>query len=250
MPQEQQSPKYEQLPNGPISDYIEAMLEQLKPADLEADKKGRIARDAFIGVTLRMQGKVEGLETLRFISRSVGKKKTDGSPSGWQAALTRSGGLRRAVIALESDSDAKNDLANLEARVGTIHGITMQSFDQISSYLGITTEQEDTLDPAEKMIPWKTIIQTELYKFVTIEGRMAAWTPKANELLGSDVADVRHAQEEWLGASKIAEKAGIDVELLARSAEAIKMRYKITQDLGHSAVDFEMRRYDELFKNN
>lgn len=72
----------------------------------------------------------------------------------------------------------------------------------------------------------------------------------AYELIGSSGPLFKNTERDWLMANSSARKAGVDVDLLQRSAEWIQRRVKTENSMGHSALFLATGKRVEYYKKD
>lgn len=238
--------KIAQMQEGPVSAHVEAVMHETQQADLAPDERAGVLADHLAGAALRTGEDAEQTQLmLRAVSTLAGSEK-------WQGKFTRQNGLRRTLVHLDTDTDGKVALGTVGHRLtNDAEGrVLMTSLDQLAGYVSPKTEQEaQAVSGLDKAVPWKDELIREFTDYVAIPGRKEAW--KAADNLGSEVSSVKESQQQWERAQEIAKRAGLDVDLLTRSAEFIKKHAEISGKkvggLALRAVAPE-NQYDHLFE--
>jgi hypothetical protein len=171
---------------------------------------------------------------------------------GYENALhlvTRKNGLRGMVHALSSDIRIGPLWTDLSRRLNVVHDssneVTMSSVPMISGYLDGIEESYH----GEVIIGsgWKDTLLKETEEFSQSDAR-GRW--QAQDLLSSDVASIRDNQLRWERAMADARTAGVDPNLVIRSAEHLRLKRRAGEDVGRAATAqaIEVTTYDHLFE--
>lgn len=227
------------LPEGGASELINSVIE----SDLPENVKTRVIADSLIGASVRVMGADQAPEILEDIGKNIGISLEG---DNWQKVFTRTDGLRRAIVDTDDSAQGKVALSKLEQRINRDDNgkFVLSSLDQVHAYIFAKTEAENTLKGRiEAASPWKQKLYQEVSDFLTIAGRSPAWSTPDNT--GSEVAGVRQQQTEWNNASKIAVGVGIDVDLIAKSAQYMQ---EVGHDVGEAVLhDIPQDSIDQLF---
>lgn len=209
------------LPEGHISQYMDRVLSEA--GSLEASERLLPVGDHLIGAMLRSQGLDNGVATVKRLSRDAGKPVTDpnleGKKHAWMVDFTKSDGLRRTLLDIGEQPGGELLFYNLDSRVGISETgrPVMTNMDQITAYLNTSTDAEKALTDSGPVAAWQTTIAGEVTKFLQVKGRKEAWDARGN--LGSEISSVRHDQQQWESAAALAQRAGVDMQLIAESAQ-------------------------------
>ncbi len=230
-----------QLPEGGISTYMDRVLEQAASQGLAKEDYTGVVGDHLTGSILRTQGAEAGFATIKDASHWAGRDIKDpqtGEELPWTRRFTRADGLRKSMLDIAAQPDGKGVFDPMLGRLRVSDSDpgrpVMTTMDQVAAYLGVETEAEAALPQMENASAWKQLIKDEITAFVQISGRKGAWD--AAENLGSDLESVRKNQENWQRATATAEKAGLDITLLAKSAEMIREQQQLGAAIGQVAT--------------
>lgn len=230
-----------QLPEGGISKYMDRVLEQAASQGLAQEGYTEVVGDHLTGSILRAQGAEAGFATIKEVSRLAGRD-IEGSQTGevlpWTRRFTRADGLRKSILDIAAQPDGKGVFDPMLGRLRVSESDpgrpVMTTMDQVAAYLGVETAAEAALPQMKNATAWKEVIQDEIMAFVKNPDRKGAWD--AAENLGSDLESVRADQKNWQRAAGIAVEAGMDIRLLAESAEWIRSQEKIGTAVGQVAM--------------
>lgn len=241
--------KVNNLPEGSISQHIDLVRTALGETKMSGPLRAQVLADHFVGSTLRTFGAVEGyrrvinpIDTTPRAKLVVTDPET-GEAYDWFRVITRDGGARRAVVDISDGPmgwQAVNNISNAfrietDANGESIpESIMMASMDQITAYLETETEQSEALNQIERASMWQRVLLDEITTFLDEPYRNGAWNTPDN--MGSEVAGVRHSQIDWERAAAVARKAGVDIDLLVRSAEFMKKTASSGQSIGKVAL--------------
>lgn len=229
--------------SGPLAKRVMDLLES--PDELRGmadDLQGRFIVDRFLGdlVATQQSGGLEGashpvaldsiLRAIKEKSAAVERGEGDLSPF---RAITGASGLRFAVIALHEDPRTKPLLDKLGMRLEKDEegGPRLNRLPQLEGYLfgiskGARTSWLNTL-----------VEQVAEYANVDSETPRKPWDRhNGADLLSADLQGVRERQQKWDEAIQEAERAGVDPDLVTRSAEAIREFARLEGTTGHVAM--------------
>lgn len=233
--------KTNNLPEGPVSKYVDRMLLEVTQSGLSEQQQAKTIGNHLIGSLLRVQGAEKGLATIHTISEVAGRSNItddDGNAVSWTRAISRSEGIRRAIVDIDQEPVGKWALGTLDTGVRVDHEqggkILISSMDQMSAYFGTETPSEAFVPGHEQGVPWKDTIMSEVADYLRADDMTPPWKRDAN--LGSDIEGVRTNQQEWQRAVGIAQVAGIDMNLITSSAEFMKSEQHQGREVGHIAL--------------
>lgn len=233
----------EKQPNSKNFDVIARELigdESLRK--LPGEQRAIVIADRFIGSIVR-HGDVQGsknayspadvLDGMDYISEAG----VDGLRE-----VTNTDGLRNAVRDLANDGDVANLFGTLSNRLARDESgeYTLTSIAQIEGYLlagGDKNQIRNGVGGVDMQgDSWVAVIAEHTQRMV--QNPHLNWTTnsQAYELIGSSGPLLKNTGRDWLMANSSARKAGVDTDLLRRSAEKVQSRTKANQDLGHSAL--------------
>lgn len=161
--------------------------------------------------------------------------------------VTRKNGMRGMVDAMSLDGRVGSLWSGLESRVtggGYGNEVTaLSSIPMIDGYL-------DGINDASTQIVgagWKDALLDEVEVYANGDER-PRWN--ADNLLGSDVESVRKKQLEWKRSVDDAKRAGVDMNMVIRSADRLRTHRRAGEDLGRRVVGMIVKNpYDDLYKD-
>ncbi len=240
---------------GPAYDAVKQAMQTEALAELSREQQGEIIVDTMIGALAAADDIASREPTgLRDALRAVGTA-VDATATGnpWERTLgsvTRSGGLRMAVDVLARDERTKVLLSGLERRVrfdeqGNLVALT--SLNQASGYLEAKAAQHPLGGTDAAIKPsWQDQIVAGLTP--NMDAPFGPWNKRAEELMTPEAGvQVRQEQQDWQAAVVLAERADVDVELLARTGDELRRQAELGQFAGN-VVPKPQVNYDHLFE--
>ncbi len=225
----------DQMPTGQTS----ARVDEILGGSLSADAKSTLAVDTLVGAGFRLMGPDYAMGGLLNVPPSPNNPRVD--PTG----LSRQDGLRKSVMLVTSNDEIReNVLRDLSSGsfVREVDGHpAFRSLDQVAAYLAAETDQERmAITGVDKATPWKDTLVTEIEAYAKTPGRLS--------VLGGEQG-VGNA-DEVLKAKQLAVKAGVDISLLARTAEALRTAQEKMGGVGTVALMGvqQVPNYDAMFQ--
>jgi hypothetical protein len=241
----------------PHNDLVELLLKDEILKGIPQETQGGVVVDRFIGQLARKKGVVGSngeRKTVSVILSDIDwatKQQAMGKGLSFNKALTvlsNTDGLRGAVDKLASDSRTGQYFGEMARRVGVDKEgqLTLKSVAQLEGYL--FTDADDTSPQAATN--WQSVILDRVNQYTSGKSDVSRWSAQAQELTSSDVDAVRQPQMEWNRAATDARRLGVDMELVARSAEAIRQLHDMQQPIGDVAMHGALPEfnYDHLFQ--
>ncbi len=225
---------YEREPQ-PI-DFAKLTTELLESEDVKAlpeSEQGAFIMDHLLG-RIVSAGPIEsskGQKTPLDLVRDMQDYATFATQRGHDVArtlITRQNGMRGMVDALSQDERVGSLWSDLENRIVGGYGsevIAMSSPAMVGGYLD---GKEDT---NTKIVGagWNQAIASEVNAYA-MSGERPRWNNDV--LLGSVNEDERKGQLKWMRYVDDAKTAGVDMNLVIRSADRLRIRRKAAEDLG------------------
>jgi hypothetical protein len=212
---------------GPVAVEVANLLDNEEVGRLPVAQRGRYVADRMVGATVaqwskgafRRDGKNP---TPRDVLATV-ESAVNGSPDAvtWQqkiGGITRSGGVRVAAALMAQDARTGSILSSIGNAVHEEdHDVTLRSPAQLEGYLYGMSDGE--------FQPWQAPILKEVRRYVdsTDDQPTARWQHGvATSLRGADNEYIRENQKAWDEAASQAREAGVDMDMIVRSADAIR----------------------------
>lgn len=212
-------------------------------SELEGPQRALVIADRFIGSIVR-HGEVKGasasyspaevLEGMDYISKA--------GVSGLKE-ITRTEGLREAVRDLSLDEDVAKLFGSLSSRLSQDEEgkYTLTSAAQVEGYLLAGGNANIVKNPVGGVhMPhdtWIPVILEQTQRMASNPNLNWLTTYQARELTTSSSDYIRNGGNDWLKATTSAEKVGVDVQLLGRSAERIQERHvRNDREMGSTAL--------------
>lgn len=186
-------------------------------ASLPPEKQGQVIVDSFIGMLAR-RGEVQGSQKTYSVSEIL--SDMDGIQRDYDVrTITRNEGLRDAVVALASDERSAGLFGQLKNRVRTSETgeLTLTTPEQVVSYLSHGDNNIHDARPGIEMSgdSWVSVVAER----ATDE---ASWIDNPYKgIIESDNDYLRNEGNKWRMAYASAQRAGVDMGLLARSSRYI-----------------------------
>ena len=232
--------------NEPAPKYFDAIAHELIQdktlLELPGGQRGAVIVDRFIGSVVR-HGDVQGSGELYSPAAVLDGMDAikNYSVNGFRK-ITGTDGLRSAVRELSLDSDVMNVFGDISKRLSQDEEgkYTLTSPAQIEGYLLAGGEENQIRNgvggvdmPGDDWVP---VIVEHTQRMA--EDPNVHWTTssEARDLINSSGPLLKNTGRDWLMANSSARKAGVDVDLLRRSAETVQRRAKDSQDMGQAAL--------------
>ncbi len=220
-----QGPKYplEKLKEGSVSSRVEQIIGDGAPMVAVADE--------LIGAAARLSRGEDGqplsIEDTNALIQEIAP--SEGNPSLRSDFLTRDHGLRRSLLVATDHFGDDFPFSLRDRGLGAVDGrLTFLNMGQLAAYLAPETDQEtDKLNDVERASAWKGAIIKEVNDYATIPGRLNVFTGEQG--LGNVDAGVNSAID-------LANRAGLDLELVGRTAERLRSLEELTPGAGHLAM--------------
>lgn len=237
----------------PLLNEVSARLLNSKEIqELPVQEQGRVIIDRFIGSIVR-QGEISGVldsydprDTLALMD-FISSKGEDSLNS-----ITRANGLREAVKQLSLDTRTASLFGSLESRVeATIddqgkENLTFTSAAQIEGYLLAGGNENRVKNPYAGIHmegdSWIPVILDQVQKMSNNPSLSWVTQSQAIGLMRSSIPSNQNAGKDWAQASRSAEKVGVDMEIIKRSAEKLQQRTMGVHDLGATALFLATRK--------
>lgn len=243
------SEKQRKEPTG-VAEYISKLLSNEEIKSLPEEEQGKVIIDRFIGAVVR-KGDVVGTHGAYSPDLSLGiiADYANGREPNLRG-VTSQEGLRDAAILLEQDARTGALLGRLEQQfVREVNPqtnaveITLTTPAQIEGFIQ-SGGAENHLS-AENAVPgvnmqgdeWAPVLLEQVQRMS--ENQYLTWTTSADarELMTSSSPYIRNTGRDWQNALYTAEKLGVDVAILKRSAEKIQRRnFTDKEDAGARAL--------------
>lgn len=218
------------------------LLEDEKIKELPEIEQGRVIVDRFIGALVR-HGDVEGSQTI-YSPMDVLHGIDNMSKLGEKGLreITSTDGLRKAVYELAGDIRVGREFGQFTSRLGVDDKdqYVLTSTAQVEGYLLSGGDKNRVKNPVGGVHmegdSWVPVIMEQTEQMV--ENPYAEWMSygRARELMASDAPLIKNTGRDWEKALHSAEKVGVDIDVLRRSAEKIQRRSKAQQDMGSTAL--------------
>jgi len=218
------------------------LLDDEKIKELPEIEQGRVIVDRFIGSLVR-HGDVEGSQTI-YTPMEVLYGMDNISKLGEKGLreITSTDGLRKAVYGLASDPRVGREFGQFTSRlsVDDKDRYILTSTAQIEGYLLSGGDKNRVKDPVGGVHmegdSWIPVIMEQTQQMA--ENPHAEWMSygHARELMTSDAPLIKNTGRDWEKALHSAERVGVDIDVLRRSAEKIQKRSKARQDMGSTAL--------------
>lgn len=243
-------------PTVDLAEKARMLLESEQIKQLPEYEQGQFIVDNLLG-RIVAAGNVKsgvGEKTPVDMVKDIEDFAKNSASDGYENALhlvTRKNGLRGMVHALSADVRVGSLWTDLSRRLNVAHDssneVTMSSIPMIRGYLdGIEESYHGEVIVGSG---WKDVLLEETEKFSQDDVR-GRW--QAQDLLSADNAFIRDSQQRWERAMTDARTAGVNPNLVVRSAEHLRLKHRAGEHVGHTAttqaVAVDMFNYDDLFK--
>jgi hypothetical protein len=212
---------------------------------LQPHERGAIIADRFIGSVVR-HGEVQGskqnyspedvLRRMDLIGTTFGNEQAENL-----MRITGTDGLRTAVLELASDADVAMTFGHLEKGIikDEEGNLTLTSPAQIEGYLLSGGDKNDVKGNFGEDVlaeQWVPVIMEHVQHLA--QNPDLAWrsATEARELIATGGELNKNTGRDWLDATYAAEKAGVDITLLKRSAEKVQQRPRNNMQFGKRAL--------------
>lgn len=212
--------EYEALFQQPSLDQeVAILLESEQTARLPLERQGEVIVDGFIGMVVR-HGGVEAqsgtFDPLRILDLADKVRTREDI-----LKFTRTDGLRGAIDALALDERTAKLFGQLGARLkGDDKGeLTLTTPEQVVAYIGSGDNHVE--DPHGQQVYGSDWIMTLMERATAEDGML--WIDNPNRgMIESDNDYLRREGIKWRNAVMMATRAGLDLDLLARSSKHIQ----------------------------
>lgn len=233
--EKEQEPKY----FAAIADELILNKELQK---LPGDERASVIVDRFIGAIVR-RGDVQGRKD-SFSPMDITKGMDYISTAGVNGLIeiTSTDGLRGAVRNLGNDGDVARLFGQVSSRFNQdAEGkYTLTSAAQIEGYLLAGGEENIIREPVGGVDmqgdSWIPVLVEQTQRMAEDPNLEWMTDARARDLTGSSGELIKNTGRDWLTANSSARKAGVDVDLLRRSAEKVQSRTKDNHAMGSSAL--------------
>ena len=222
--------------------FTQSLINDESLRELPDVQRASVIADRFIGSVVR-RGELQG-SALSYSPGDVLKGVDLVSHTGAFALkeITNTDGLRKAVLALSLDSDVAPLIGQMSNRLSQdAEGqYTLTSAAQIEGYLLSGGKENKITNPVGGVDmegdSWIPVIIEHTQLMAENPGLPWTTAAQARELMNSSGPLLKNSGQDWLKAQSSATKAGVDVDLLRRSAEKVQRRTKDGHDMGHTAL--------------
>ena len=232
--------------NEPTPKYFDLIAHELIQdkalRELPGEQRGAVIADRFIGSVVR-HGDVQGSKvSYSPVDVLIGMDDMEQAGLDGLRKITKTDGLRFAVRELSLDGDVIDLFGQMSQRLGQDEEgkYTLTSPAQIEGYLLAGGDKNQIRNgvggvdmPGDDWIP---VIVEHAQRMAQDPNMRWTTTNEARELISSSGPLLKNSGRDWLMANSSARKAGVDVDLLRRSAETVQRRAKDSQDMGHAAL--------------
>lgn len=237
-----------QLPN--VGEYVGTLLSDETIKNLPETEQGKIIIDRFVGALVRhgeVKGNVDNYtpdRTLQLIADYMNGKAPD------LRRVTSTEGLRAAAVQLSEDVRTGGLLNHvgelLDTEVNASTGKTEYTFTtpaQVEGYIqgGGRANHLDVYNAVPGVNiqgdEWAPILMEQVQRMSTSQQLTWPSLTDARGMMESSAPYIRNTGRDWQSAVYTAEKVGVDVNILKRSAEKIQRRqFTDNEDLGARAA--------------
>jgi len=222
--------------------------------NLDPAVQGDVIVDRFIGALAR-QGSIEGSQTsyspgdVLFLMDGI-KQPED------IAKITRTDGLKEAALSLGGDPRTARLFGSLEGRLiedqTDPSKLTLTSAAQVEGYI-LAGGAKNSIEGARGGVEmegeqWIGVLMERMEGAFDAKSPYEWITDNGYSMSRSDIDYVRKSGNDWAMAARSAEKAGVDMNLLTRTAERAKLRTTAGGDLGHAAAMLATKGRIESYK--
>jgi len=230
---------------APKPKYFEAITDALLRDEelrrLPGDQRGAVIVDRFIGSIVR-HGEVQGSKTNYGPADILAGMDAVGKGTGDIMEITGTDGLRKSVLELADDKDVARMFGQMSARLS--HDAkgdhTLTSSAQIEGYLLAGGAENKIVDatPGVDMQgdSWIGVIAEQTQRMAQDPNLDWITNTQAYDLMKSSGPLLKNSGRDWMMANSSARKAGVDVDLIRRSAEHVQRRNKDGNLMGHAAL--------------
>lgn len=220
-----------------LNDKVAVLLESQEIKDLPAEEQGKVVLDQFVGMLMR-KGDIltSGNESMspEFTLRTMAELANDKLPNGL-TEFTRNQGMRDAVAALVTDERTHAHIKDIEdfIHIGSGGEQVLGSIDQVEGYIAASTNDVDTRNHSY-IGGWERKMREYIHNVVHENHK---WSNNLyHGMIESDNDTLRKKGIEIQKVHLTAEKAGMNWQLLGKSAEFMKRRKDSGHDIGAQAV--------------
>ena len=210
--------------------------------ELSGDQRGSVIVDRFIGSIVR-HGDVQGSK-VSYSPADVltGMDYMSHTSVNGLREVTNTDGLRNAVRELSNDGDVYQLFGKISPRLSQDEEgkYTLTSPAQIEGYLLAGGDKNQIRNgvggvdmPGDSWIP---VIVEHTQRMAQNPNMHWTTNSEAYGRINSSGPLLKNTGRDWLMANSSAQKAGVDVDLLRRSAETVQRRAKDSHDMGQAAL--------------
>lgn len=237
---------------GALYENVANLMADERLNGLPGEERGKVIVDRFVGQLVASGGvkTSEGLRSPTDVLTDIRSALiTSHDEETWNKSLmtfTRTDGLRFSVSEFGKDIDTTGWLAHNQGdllKVDEKGATTLTSLHQLEGYVYAATERDE---------PWKKTILSEVQQYAQSKNMPGRWeTGVRRELLSSDVPLVRQSQQRWESDAREAREAGVDMDVIARTANELRARVAIGGQIAHIAIEniAPEANYDQLFRD-
>ncbi len=228
-----------------FDDYVGDLLHSKSVAELPIEQQGPAIFDHFIGALVRRGEINTSNETLSAADVLSHLDSQVGTQDGFGLrAFTQNYGLRNAVKLLAEDERTGAIFGNVNRRIHREEdgSITFTTPSQLEGYLA-SGGRANHVDNARGGIEmegdrWLGVMAEHAQRMIdpTKPDIKMANHQDARDMAKSDLPLIRNTGNDLAMMLNSADKVGLDMELVSRSAERIRERAKTEEDLGHTAL--------------
>lgn len=211
---------------------------------LEGVQRGQVIIDRFIGSLVRHGDVVGSNETVTpaIILGDIDRMGKGNNPEEVLKGITNTNKLRRAVLDLSLDPDVGPLVGKFSERLKTEDNdkYTLTSPAQIEGYLLAAGSKNSVQDPRGGIEmhgdTWIPVILEQTKRMAADSHITWMTSSQQRGLIDSGLPLLRNAGNDWRMATTSAEKVGVDLDLIRRSAEKVQQRVKDNHELGHTGL--------------
>jgi len=235
--------------------FATSLLSDPEIAKLPEDEQGDVIIDRFAGAVVR-RGEIQGsvdTYTPRNILDDIDRVSTGGVDALRQ--ITNTDGLRKAVFALSQDKRVGALFGRFSNRVHSEKdgSLTLTSPAQLEGYFTAGGRQNYVSEPVGGVHmhgdSWIPVVMEHTQRMAENEHLGWMTSAQARDLMKSSSPLLKNTGRDWNMARASAEKVGIDMNLVGRSAEKIQSRANARDEMGSTALfmSTDIQRYrDDL----
>jgi len=217
------------------------LLSDEKIAELPIEAQGRTILDRFIGALVR-QGNIAGSQKEYTPREILGYMDQIGKDPMAPRMITGTNGLRKAVLALANDIRIGREFGQIQSRLATDDkgNTTLTSGAQIEGYMLAGGRKNYVKNPTGGVHmegdTWMPVVLEHVSRMAEDPSLEWMTAGKARELMTSSAPLIQNTGRDWEMARHSAERVGVDMDLIGRSAEKIQARTRAGYDMGSTAL--------------